>query len=81
MRWTTTRADLSVAGTSTVSAANSTRVSFSLETLPATLSDRLMESFGARAWFRRKNQRAMHRLRGVFEGDRDRGRRVTVAGG
>jgi uncharacterized protein YndB with AHSA1/START domain len=62
-------------------AAGSTRVRFTIETIPATFADRLMESFGARAWFRRKNQRAMRRLRGVFEGDRDRGRRVTVAGG
>ena len=28
-----------------------------------------MEGFGARAWFRRKNQRAMRRLRGILEGD------------
>lgn len=62
-------------------AADCTRVRFTLETVPATLSDRLMEALGTRAWFRRKNRRAMHRLRGIFEGDRDRGRRVTVAGG
>jgi len=62
-------------------AAGSTRVRFTLETVPATFADRLMEGLGARAWLRRKNQRAMRRLRGVFEGDRDRGRRVTVAGG
>ena len=62
-------------------AAGSTRVRFTLETIPATFADRLMESFGSRAWFARKNRRAMRRLREVFEGDRDRGRRVTVAGG
>jgi uncharacterized protein YndB with AHSA1/START domain len=62
-------------------AAGSTRVQFTLETVPATLSDRLMEGFGARAWTRRKNRRAMRRLRGIFERGEGRGRRVTVAGG
>jgi uncharacterized protein YndB with AHSA1/START domain len=62
-------------------AAGSTRVQFTLETVPATLSDRLMEGFGTRAWTRRKNRRAMHRLRGIFERGEGRGRRVTVAGG
>ena len=65
-----------------------TRVSFTLQTWPATLSDRLMESFGARGWLRRKHQRALRRLRTILEQDpgassRDarRGARVTVAGG
>lgn len=62
-------------------AAGSTRVQFTLETVPATLADRLMEGFGARAWMRRKNRRAMYRLRGIFEQGEGRGRRVTVAGG
>ena len=61
--------------------AGGTRVRFTLETVPAKLSDRLMEAFGARSWFRRKNRRAMRRLRGILEGDGDRGPRVTVAGG
>jgi uncharacterized protein YndB with AHSA1/START domain len=65
-----------------------TRVRFTLETIPAMLSDRLMEAFGARAWLRRKNERALHRLRAILEeGDGSgpdaahAGRRVTVAGG
>jgi len=75
-------------------AGGSTRVRFTLETVPATLSDRLMEGLGGRAWLGRKSRRAMHRLRDVLErGDgradadpalragRPVGRRVTVAGG
>ncbi|MCW3025246.1 MAG: hypothetical protein JWM29_678 [Solirubrobacterales bacterium] len=65
-------------------AADSTRVRFTLETIPATLSDRLMEGLGARAWTRRKNERAMRRLRTILEQDGGgdaAGRRVTVAGG
>ena len=65
-----------------------TRVSFTLQTWPAKLSDRLMESFGARAWLRRKHQRALRRLRAILEQDgapgsraAKRGARVTVAGG
>jgi uncharacterized protein YndB with AHSA1/START domain len=59
----------------------STRVSYTFQTFPATHSDRIMESLGARRWVRRKNQRAMRRLRGILEGEGSRGRRVTVAGG
>jgi len=59
----------------------STRVRFTLETLPVTLSDRLMEGLGARGWLRRKNERSMRRLRSILEQGEDRGRRVTVAGG
>jgi uncharacterized protein YndB with AHSA1/START domain len=62
-------------------AGGSTRVQFTLETAPATLSDRLMESFGARRWTRRKNMRAMRRLRSILERGEGRGRRVTVASG
>ncbi len=65
-----------------------TRVRFTLETIPVTLSDRLMEGLGAKAWLRRNNRRAMHRLRSILEQEmaggvraEDRGQRVTVAGG
>jgi uncharacterized protein YndB with AHSA1/START domain len=58
-----------------------TRVRFTLETIPATLSDRLMEGLGARGWMKRKNTRAMRRLRSIIESDVGRGARVTVAGG
>jgi uncharacterized protein YndB with AHSA1/START domain len=61
--------------------AGSTRVSFTFETLPVTLSDKLMEGLGARGWTQRKNRRAMRRLRSILERDEGRGRRVTVAGG
>jgi uncharacterized protein YndB with AHSA1/START domain len=62
-------------------AAGATRVRFTLQTIPATFTDRLMEGLGARGWLRRKNRRAMHRLRDILEGSEVRGRRVTVAGG
>jgi len=62
-------------------ASGSTRVRFTLETMPATLSDRLMEALGARGWMRRKNKRAMRRLRAILEQGEGRGHRVTVAGG
>jgi uncharacterized protein YndB with AHSA1/START domain len=58
-----------------------TRVRFTLETVPATRTDRLMESFGARGWTKRKTERAMRRLRAVLERGEGSGRRVTVAGG
>ncbi len=60
---------------------DSTRVRFTLQTVPVTLSDRLMESFGARGWTKRKNARAMRRLRGIIERGEGRGHRVTVAAG
>jgi uncharacterized protein YndB with AHSA1/START domain len=62
-------------------AAGTTRVRFTLETEPATLSDRLLEGLGARGWCKRKSNRAMRRLRSIIESDVGRGARVTVAGG
>ena len=61
--------------------AGTTRVRFTLETAPATFADRLMEGMGARGWLRRKNKRAMRRLRSIIEDGEGRGRRVTVAAG
>jgi uncharacterized protein YndB with AHSA1/START domain len=58
-----------------------TRVQFTLETHPVMPSDKLLESFGARSWMRRKTARAMRRLRSILEHNEDRGRRVTVAAG
>lgn len=58
-----------------------TRVTYTLETEPATLSDRLMEALGGRFWLKRQNQRAMQRLRAILETGKSRGLRVTVAGG
>jgi uncharacterized protein YndB with AHSA1/START domain len=58
-----------------------TKVEYTLETVPVMLSDRLMETFGGRSWSRRKAAKAMRRLRLILEEDRARGRRASVAGG
>jgi uncharacterized protein YndB with AHSA1/START domain len=58
-----------------------TRVEFTNETEPTTFADRVMESFGARSWLKRKNRKALRRLRAILEDDEQRGRRATVAGG
>jgi uncharacterized protein YndB with AHSA1/START domain len=62
-------------------ASGTTRVRFTLQTMPATLADRILEGLGARSWLRRKNRRALQRLRSILERGEGRGRRVTVAGG
>jgi uncharacterized protein YndB with AHSA1/START domain len=73
-------------------AAGTTRVRFTLETEPATLSDRIMEGLGGRSWLRRKNTKALRRLRSIIEerpahplahspGSHSSGGRITVAGG
>ena len=38
---------------------DTTRVQLSVETVPATITDRAMEMFGARSWTRRQNRRAL----------------------
>ena len=58
-----------------------TRVDYTLTNQPVMLSDRLMESLGARRWLRRQNRRAMHRLRSILELGEQRGQRPTIAGG
>jgi uncharacterized protein YndB with AHSA1/START domain len=58
-----------------------TRVEFTNETEPGNLADRLMESFGARPWLKRKNRKAMRRLRAILEDGEQRGKRATVAPG
>ena len=58
-----------------------TKVEYTLETVPAMPSDRLMEAFGGRAWSKHQAARAMRRLRSILEEDRGRGKRATVAGG
>jgi uncharacterized protein YndB with AHSA1/START domain len=62
-------------------ASNSTRVRFTLETEPKLLSDKFLESLGARRWMKRKLGKAMRRLRSILEEDYDRGKRPTIAGG
>jgi uncharacterized protein YndB with AHSA1/START domain len=58
----------------------STRVTFTFETKPKHLSDKLQEVFG-RGWFKRKNKKSLNRLRAILEEGLDRGVRPTVAGG
>jgi uncharacterized protein YndB with AHSA1/START domain len=69
-------------------AGGTTRVRFTLETEPATLADRIMEGLGGRGWLRRKNAKALRRLRAIVERDLMRSPanglpagRITVAGG
>ena len=61
-------------------AGGTTRVEYTIETVPVMPSDHLMEALGGSAWMRRNTRRAMRRLRAILEEDRDRGRRATVAG-
>jgi uncharacterized protein YndB with AHSA1/START domain len=61
--------------------AGSTRVTFTFESEPGNLADRLGEAFGARGWMRRRSNRALRRLRSILEEDRGRGSRATVAAG
>jgi uncharacterized protein YndB with AHSA1/START domain len=56
-----------------------TKVEYTLETLPALASDRVLEAIGGRAWTRRQAARALRRLRTTLEENRDRGRRASVA--
>jgi uncharacterized protein YndB with AHSA1/START domain len=58
-----------------------TRVEFTNEIEPALLSDRIMEKLGARSWLKRKNRKAMRRLRSILEDGEGRGKRATIAGG
>ena len=69
-------------GTYTLSpgSGGSTRVEYTLETVPALLSDRLMEALGGGAWTRRQTRKAMRRLQTILEEGRGRGQRATVAG-
>jgi uncharacterized protein YndB with AHSA1/START domain len=67
--------------TLTPGAAGTTKVEYTLETLPALLSDRLMEAIGGRRRTQRQLGKAMRRLRTILEEDRGRGKRVSVAGG
>ena len=62
-------------------AVGATRVTFTVETVPATSWDRFVESLGTRSWLRRKSRRALQRLRAILEGEQAPGPRVTVAGG
>jgi uncharacterized protein YndB with AHSA1/START domain len=56
-----------------------TKVEFTNEVEPALLSDRILEKLGVRGWLKRKNRKAMRRLRAILEDGEQRGRRATVA--
>jgi uncharacterized protein YndB with AHSA1/START domain len=57
-----------------------TRVTFTFQTEPEKLSDRILESLGARMWLKRQTATALRRLRAILEGQEAGGARVTVAG-
>ena len=59
---------------------DTTRVTMTIETVPGTPTDRLMELFGARIWTRRQHARALRRLRSILEEGSRRGARATIAG-
>ncbi len=59
--------------------AGTSKVQYTLETLPAMPSDRLMEALGGRAWNRRQAAKAMRRLRSILEDGRGRGQRASIA--
>jgi uncharacterized protein YndB with AHSA1/START domain len=61
-------------------AGGGTRVSFTLETKPKLLSDRIAE-IGMKGWIKRKNKKALNRLRNILEDDLDRGVRPGISGG
>jgi hypothetical protein len=61
-------------------AEGATRVAYTLETEVHVPSDRLFEALGQRGWWRRKNGRALRRLRSIIEHGKGAGERVTVAG-
>ncbi|HEU4658514.1 MAG TPA: SRPBCC family protein [Capillimicrobium sp.] len=57
-----------------------TRVTYTLETRPGNLADRIMESLGFRGWVKRKSSKALRRLRSILEDGESRGQRITVGG-
>jgi uncharacterized protein YndB with AHSA1/START domain len=56
-----------------------TRVQYTYETETRLPSDRLPEILGGRCWTKRKNKKALRRLRSILEEGRDRGGRPTIA--
>jgi uncharacterized protein YndB with AHSA1/START domain len=63
-----------------VAAGHGTRVTLTTETQPRFPSDRLIEVF-ARGPLKRRQRKALKRLRSILEEDRERGRRATIAAG
>jgi len=58
----------------------STRLEYTLETVPPLLSDKLMDSLVLARWTRRHTAKGIRRLTAILEEDRGRGKRATVAG-
>jgi uncharacterized protein YndB with AHSA1/START domain len=56
-------------------------VTWTTETEPKMPSDRFLEALAGRRWHRKRQNRALRRLRSIFEEGRERGRRGTIAGG
>lgn len=61
-------------------AGDMTRVTFTVETRPGNLADRIMESLGFRGWVKRKTAKALRRMRSILEDGEGRGERATIAG-
>jgi hypothetical protein len=57
-----------------------TKVQYTLETVPAQLSDKLLDTLGGRSWSRRQAAKAMRRLRSILEDGHGRGKRASVEG-
>jgi uncharacterized protein YndB with AHSA1/START domain len=57
-----------------------TKVEYSTEIEAKLATDRIMEAFGLRGWFKRGGRKALSRLQSILEEDHDRGKRATVAG-
>jgi hypothetical protein len=61
---------------------DTTQLELSVETVPGTPTDRIMEIVtGMRGWTRRQNRRALRRVRSILEDGSRRGARATIAGG
>src|SRR5215471_6840153 len=58
-----------------------TKVTYTFQNVAKTPTDRVMQSFGAKSWLKRKNAKALRRLKSILEEDLDRGTRPTIAGG
>jgi uncharacterized protein YndB with AHSA1/START domain len=65
--------------TLTPGAGGTTKVDYSIETLPVMPSDKLLEALN-RGWSRRQVAKSMRRLRSILEEGRGRGRHASVAG-
>jgi uncharacterized protein YndB with AHSA1/START domain len=57
---------------------DTTKVEYTLETVPSQLSDKLFDTFGGRSWNRRQAAKALRRLRSILEENRGRGQRVSI---